>query len=297
MKKLIVGMIVLSSILFAGNLSARYSDYGEVIVTQISSAPFPHPARMNGHEYDSKVYPAERHYSDSSVAIFIPKNYRQTDRVDIVVHFHGWYNNIDSVLSTFKLVEQFSASGKNAILIVPQGPKNAPDSFGGKLEDPDGFSRFITDILAILKQNNKIKTQNLGSIVLSGHSGGYHVISYILMHGGLSDKIGEVYLFDALYGQTEKYVYWLTRADGKLIDIYTTDGGTKENSELLMEDLTGWKIPYVFRNEPELTAKDLKDNRLIFIYSPNGHNEVQYKGENFTRFLKASRLTDISGRK
>ncbi|MFA4839864.1 MAG: hypothetical protein WC703_10370 [Candidatus Neomarinimicrobiota bacterium] len=297
MRNLIVGLIVLPSVLFAGDLSACYSDYGDLIVTQISSAPFPHPARMNGHEYDSKVYPAERHYSDSSVAIFIPKNYRQTDRVDIVVHFHGWFNNIDSVFSTFKLVEQFSASGKNAILIVPQGPKNAPDSFGGKLEDPDGFSIFITDILAVLKQNNKIKTQNLGSIVLSGHSGGYHVISYILMHGGLSDKISEVYLFDALYGQTEKYVYWLTCTDGKLINIYTTDGGTKEDSELLMEDLTGWKIPYVFRNEPELTAKDLKDNRLIFIYSPNGHNEVQYKNENFNRFLNASRLTDISGRK
>ncbi|MDD5766642.1 MAG: hypothetical protein PHW79_10410 [Candidatus Marinimicrobia bacterium] len=297
MRNLIAGMIVLSSVLFAGDLSTRYSNYGEVIVTQIASAPFPHPARMNGYEYDGKIYSAEPHYSDSSVAIFIPKNYRQTDQVDIVVHFHGWYNNIDSVLSTFKLIEQFSASEKNAILIVPQGPREAPDSFGGKLEDPAGFSRFISDVLAFLKQNNKIKTQDLGNIILSGHSGGYHVISYILMRGGLSDKIGEVYLFDALYGQTEKYVYWLTCTDGKLIDIYTTDGGTKEESELLMEDLSGWKIPYIFRNESELTANDLKDNRLIFIYSPNGHNEVQYRNENFLRFLKASRLADISGRK
>ncbi|PIS29577.1 MAG: hypothetical protein COT43_03460 [Candidatus Marinimicrobia bacterium CG08_land_8_20_14_0_20_45_22] len=201
MRKIIIGLIVSLSILFAGDLSTCYAEYGDLIVTRISSAPFPHPARMNGHEYEGKVYSTEQHYSDSSVAVFIPKNYRQTDQVDIVVHFHGWYNNIDSVLSTFKLVEQFSASGKNAILIIPQGPKNAPDSFGGKLEDSDGFSRFIADVLTFLKQNNKIKVQNLGNIVLSGHSGGYHVISYILMRGGLSGKISEVYLFDALYGQ------------------------------------------------------------------------------------------------
>ena len=51
----------------------HYADYGELIVTQLTSAPFPHPKRAEGHKYQGKVYSAKEHYSDNTVAIFIPK--------------------------------------------------------------------------------------------------------------------------------------------------------------------------------------------------------------------------------
>lgn len=273
-------------------LSERYNKFGEVIILQLSNAPFPHPKRINGHAYDGKNYSFDEHYNDNTVLIFVSKGFQPKEQNDFVIHFHGWYNNVDSVLGQFKLIEQLCESGKNAILIVPQEPKNAPDSFGGKLEDENGFLNFINEITDILYERNFITNKSIGNIILSGHSGGYHVISHILMRGGLTENIKEVFLFDGLYGQIEKYTYWLDHYDGKFINIYTTDGGTKEESENLMEGFDSWKVSYIFKNEIDLTEQDLSKNHIIFIYSDLKHNDVIHVRSQFMKFLKASSLED-----
>jgi hypothetical protein len=275
----------------AQELRQRYANYGETIVAYLSTAPFPHPKRAEGHKYNNQVFPPDKHYSDSTVVIFIPMGYKQTEKVDFIVHFHGWWNNVDTVLERYRLIEQFYESGKNAILVVPEGPRNAPDSFGGKLEDPGGFKRFMDDIVNLLFSQKKIKTKNIGNIVLSGHSGGFHAISFILMRGGLASHIREVYLFDALYGQTEKYVYWLDHYKGKIIDIYTDSGGTKGETESLMADLDGWGVPYFAVDEKDATLKDLQKNRLIFLHTDLEHDAVMHVHPNFREHLKASVLS------
>ena len=147
---LIFFSISTTQFLYGQSLTERYKQYGEVIISELSNAPFPHQKRVSGHTYNNKSYSFEEHYNDSTVLIFIPKGYKAETDNDFVIHFHGWYNNADSVLNQFKLIEQFSESGKNAILVVPQGPKNAPDSFGGKLEDENGFLRFMNDVTDLL---------------------------------------------------------------------------------------------------------------------------------------------------
>ena len=186
------------------------------------------------------------------------------------------------------MIEQFTESNKNAILVVPQGPKNAPDSFGGKLEVGNGFLNFMNEILTLLYEKKIIGNKNIGDIILSGHSGGYRVISYILMRGGLTENIKEVFLFDGLYGQIEKYTYWLDHFDGKLTNIYTENGGTKEESENIMECFNSWKVPYIFKNELDLLDDDLRNNRIIFIYTDLGHNDVIHVRSQFMEYLKAS---------
>ncbi len=284
---------MLQNIIFAQNLRAKYSEYGNLIVTKLANAPFPHPTRAEGFTYNDKFFPAEENYSDSTVAFFIPKGFHPDDKTDFVFHFHGWGNNVADVISTYNLIEQFSAARKNAILVIPQGPKNASDSFGGKLEDKNGFKKFVEESIDTLLNRKIISSRKIGNIILSGHSGGYHIISYILMRGGLSAKIKEVYLFDALYGQTEKFVYWLNNYNGKLINIYTENGGTKEESKNLMEDLSGWEIPYFSTTENQLSKKNLLNNRLIFIYTDLSHNEVIYSGNEFQKFLEASILKKL----
>jgi hypothetical protein len=285
-------VLLLAELTYSQDIEQRYSKYGYVILLNLSTAPFPHLKRVEGHDYNGKNYPAEKHYKDSSVLVFIPNGFRQSNRSDFVVHFHGWYNNIDSVLYQFQLIEQLIQSGKNAILIIPEGPKNAPDSFGGKLEDELGFKRFMFEIVDKLYKQKKLKTKNIGNMILSGHSGGYHVMSFILMRGGLSKYIKEVYLFDALYGQTEKYVYWIDHFKGKIINIFTESGGTKGETESLIEDLKGWGIPYLLKKDIDISQKELKLHKLIFLLTDLSHNDV-IKMPNFTQYLKASILKDL----
>jgi hypothetical protein len=275
----------------AEGLSQPYADSGRLIVTQFLSAPFPHPARAQGHRYKDKLYPADQHYSDSTVAIFIPKGFRETGKLDLVIHFHGWLNNVAGVLEHYQLIEQLMNSRRNAILVVPQGPRNAPDSFGGKLEDPGGFRRFMDEVVAALRQSSALKRRfTLGQIVLSGHSGGYGVISSIVACGGLSDHVREVWLFDALYARTDKFLSWFDAQHGRLLDIYTARGGTKAESEALMATLKQRGTPFFAGTESQTKVADLQNNRLVFIFTDLAHNDVLDKHQTFRDFLETSCL-------
>ena len=281
--------------LAAENLEATYAAYGQLIVTQFVSAPFPHPARAAGHTYKGKLYPAPEHYADSTVAVFIPKGFRETGRVDFVIHFHGWNNTVAGTLKGYQLIEQLVASGKNAVLVIPEGPYNAPDSFGGKLEDPDGFKNFNAELLATLRQRAGFKRNDfsVGRIILSGHSGGYRVIAGILDHGGLAQNADEVWLFDALYAGTDRFLAWSDRHHGRLLNIYTDQGGTKADSEAMMELLKKRGTPFLAVEESRVTAEDLKTNQLIFIHTDLPHNDVVEKRKEFSLLLKTSRLDNL----
>jgi hypothetical protein len=273
-------------------LPTSYLEKGELIVTQLVSAPFPHPARAGGHKYKEELFSEADHYSDSTVAIFIPNGFRETGRIDFIVHFHGWKNNVAGVLERYKLIEQLLESGRNAVLVVPQGPRNAPDSFGGKLEDPDGFKRFMNEVAETLKQKSALKKKDfqVGQIVLSGHSGGYQVISSIVDHGGLTDHVAEVWLFDALYAQTDKFLVWLDKGKGRLLNIYTEQGGTKKETERMMAILKQRGTPFLAGKETKMKISELHQKGAVFIYTDLEHNDVVDKHATFRDFLKTSVL-------
>ena len=295
MKRLLLLAVLLHPLASIGesqSLSEKYADKGQLIVAQFTSAPFPHPKRNEGHKYHEENFSAAEHYSDSTVAIFIPKGFREDGPVDFVIHFHGWKNNVAGTLSRYKLIEQLMESGRNAVLIVPEGPKDAPDSFGGKLEDEGGFSRFMAEVVQNLKTKSNLKKKDvaIGNIVLSGHSGGYQVISSIVDLGGMTDHVKEVWLFDALYAQTDKFLAWFEKEKGRLLNIYTEHGGTKKETEQMISTLKAKGVTVVAGNEAEMKVSELPSKGAVFIYSPLEHNDVVDKHSIFRDFLKTSSL-------
>ena len=78
---------IAAAVTHAQPMTQRYAAYGDVIVTQLSTAPFPHPLRANGHIYNGIPYSAEEHYRDSSVVLFVRKGYRRPKTVDLVLYF------------------------------------------------------------------------------------------------------------------------------------------------------------------------------------------------------------------
>lgn len=292
MKQIIVALIlVLPALTAAQTLAERYAEYGTVIKLECANAPFPDVKRANGHTYGGKTYPASEHYRDSSVAVFIPKGWKGGNGADVVVYFHGWFNNIDTTLALFRLIEQFSQSKKNAFLIVVQGPKNAPDSYGGKLEEAGRFKALMKEVAERLVKKKLIPSSRVGKVILAGHSGAYRVISYILLRGGMT--IHEVYLFDALYAHLEKYTRWIDRMRGKFVTVYTDSGGTNDLTLQLAEDLQGWGIPFLHAEEDALTPDQLRKHRIILIHTPLSHNEVIHTKNQFFEYIRASALKDI----
>jgi hypothetical protein len=250
-------------------------------------APFPDSARMKGHDYEGKHFSYEAHYDDSSVQILIPVNFTAKKPIELFVWFHGWYNNLDSA-GGFGLTEQFRSAGRNAIFIFPEGPKNAPDSYGGKFEKPEMFALFINDFLKRLEAinvlpKNKEYTIKDCSITLAGHSGAYRVISKIIQY----NKIDELFLFDAMYGGNDAYLKWIAESKKhRFIQIYTKDGGTFENTNLIMQQLKdSLKVEIASVTEKELKMDDLRSNKPLFIFSESEHNWVITWNSNLYRFL------------
>ncbi len=285
-------MLIVASSIFSCK-TAEWTDIseGQLIIIQSTHAPFPHPKRAMGHTYGDSLYSFEEHYNDSSVAIFIPDNYTRSKTVDLVFYFHGWGNNIQKSIEKFKLLEQFTRSSKNAIFVFPEGPKNSKDSFGGRLEEMDEFKALVSDVLSFLIDEEKIISTTPGSIVLSGHSGAYRVISYILDRGGLSEYISEVYLFDALYAEEDKYLSWLQTYDGRLVNLITPNGGTLDNSLGLLADMDSLDIPFTEYSKNEISPDELTASKRIFIFTSLGHSEVI--NPYFELALKTSQLQNF----
>jgi acetyl esterase/lipase len=270
-------------------MASLYAGQGQLILTQLVHAPFPHPARSEGHSYRDQFFPRDPHYTDSTVAIFIPQQLKSDGRVDVVVHFHGWGNSVEGTLSQFGLVEQLLASQRQAVLVVPAGPRFASDSFGGKLEEAGGFQRFVEEVLDVLRDRIGSGVEP-GNIILSGHSGGYRVMAAILDRGGLSDRVGEVWIFDGLYAGTDVFLGWQQSTGGRLLNIFTENGGTKDDSTQAMEEMRKAGTPFLLKDEASVTAEDLRGHRVVFLKTDLGHSEVVAKRETFRRFLETSLL-------
>lgn len=288
--RIVVAFLILISVALRGqSVESRLEPYGTLLRLELATAPFPHPAREAGHSYGGRQYPAEAHYRDSTVLVFIPEGFHADRPVDLAVHIHGWWALVDTVITKHRLAEQLTSSGKNALLVIPQGPKGAPDSHGGRLEDEGGFKRFIEEVGRELHARAIVASPTVRHVVLSGHSGAYRMISYILLRGGANEQIREVYLFDALYGQLEKFGYWLTNESDRFVAVYCDSGGTKATTESLMEDLAGWRTPFAAWEESDASV-DLRRQRINFIHSDLGHNDVLMVREQYRRYLESGSL-------
>jgi hypothetical protein len=260
-------------------------DYGQLMLRDFHNAPYPHPSRTNGF----KTFGPE-HYQDSTVGVVIPKSFKPGERVDLVVHFHGHRNYVENVLDQYQLPDQLIASGCNAILIVPQGPKDAADSGFGRMEDEGGFEALMREVVGFLHDDKKIPTTRIGRITLTAHSGGYKAVSMICAHGGLRDNITDVLLFDASYGNLEGYADWIKLGnERRLVSIFTAHLAPA-NFELLTL-LKQRDVPYNITMEKHLTPELLSKRAALFIHTEDLlHDEVMTNRQYYALFLRTSAL-------
>src|SRR3982751_3228171 len=202
----------------------------QLILRDFAAAPFPHPSRADGFTAKNGTkYSADEHYHDSTVGIVIPHTFDpSSNKIDLVVHFHGHANYVENVLDRYRLPEQLAASGKRStILLVPQGPREVPDSNFGKLsEDAGALDALVDEVMAYLRDQKKISTSaTAGRIAITAHSGGYNAAGATVARGAVkyAAHLTDVILFDATYGRLESFADWINSGHGdrRLISIFT----------------------------------------------------------------------------
>ncbi len=278
---------ILSVLLMIASICFCQATLNQFKITS-SNTSFPDTGRMLGHTYNNVLYNTADHYSDSSVIIITPKNFVVKKKVDMIFWFHGWNNNIDSTLIRYGLSRQFAEADVNAVLVLAETAKDAPDSYGGKLEQKNTFHKLVKDVLQKLVHMRVISSRDRpGNIILAGHSGAYRVMANILQNGNV--PVNEVILFDALYANTDKFMSWLTADKGhRFIDLYTDNGGTYDETKDMMHQIMNVNLPADSLEEVDVTPAILKDNRIIFIHTLHQHNDIIQNPDNYKLFIENS---------
>lgn len=310
--------------------------WGRLGVVRLATAPFPDDSRTSGFVSKRGVFPYEGHYDDNRVAIAVPKQVLERvssrkeivrsngesgsslSQIDLIVHFHGHLNECLRVVEEFHLGEQLANSGQLAILVVPQGPKYAPDSGGGKLEKEGAFAAFVSEVRDVIRRNKLCGSKNVDirQIILSGHSGAYRVMAKILDHGGEWDRIAEVWLFDAAYGFFDELALPGTFPENtkkKRLRSIFTDHLATENVQIMSRLCLAGEKPMLVYDDDLTTAgtyltelqrrqgsnrwakqgtdgldEILRSEPYLFIYTSLGHNELLYQRRYFERFARTS---------
>ncbi len=239
---------------------------GEWAKVALKNSPYPHSSRQDGYQYQDKIFPVDPHYNDSSAVIVIPDGFSETEHgANLIIHFHGWNNDVLNVLEQFNLAQQLIASGKNAVLVLAQGPYRASDSGGGKMEDEGGLKKLVGEILEVLCAEKRIGSVKLNRLILTAHSGGYRPAILSVARGGLQDKIREVYLFDAFYALSEELLPWLKQDQAPSLRSIFTDHLAPEHDDF-KKLLTQANLEF---------SADLKSaSRITLCHTSVGHNEV-----------------------
>lgn len=278
---------ILSVLLFTCTMGICQLPLHQIKITS-SNTSFPDTGRSQGHLYNNVLYNTADHYSDSSVIIITPKNFKAKKKVDMIFWFHGWNNNIDTALIEYGLSRQFANAGVNAVLVLAETAKDAPDSYGGKLEQKNTFTGLVNDVLKKLVHMHVIPAKaRAGNIILAGHSGAYRVMAHILQNG--NEPVKEVILFDALYANTNQFMDWLT-ADKhhRFIDLYTDHGGTLDETKAMMKQVKNLNIAEDSLEESAVTPGIIRNHKIIFIHTPHEHNYIIQHPDNFKLFIENS---------
>jgi hypothetical protein len=176
------------------------------------------------------------------------------------------------------------------VLVVPELAVNAPDSFGGKLEEKGGFSRMVNELVARLSADGLIRTTRVGSIVLAGHSGAFEVIGKILMHGDLAANIDEVVLFDGLYAFIGQYCRWIESGAGRFVSVIAADGEVNTDVDALMDLLRNDRVAFDLSPDDPATDLQVMASRVVFLASSSDHFGVVHDHDEFRRILSVSQV-------
>ena len=290
--------------------------WGTAAFMALPSAPFPDDSRTTGFTRRGATMPYAGHYDDPTVAVLLPRRFRPSARVDVVLHFHGHGTSARKAVADFALGEALDASGRDAIMIVPQGPKDAGDSGAGKLERPGGFAAMVADALARLAADGRLPAGAApGTVILGGHSGGYRPVGKVLAAGDLAANIKEIWLWDAAYGLWEDYATFAEGGQPRRVRSIFTDHLRTENIRIMsLMSLAGQPFALVYEDDittdaPALSqsgasilrpdpdggpaAKPSLDALLrrhpnLFVHTRLSHYDVVARNRYLERFLRES---------
>ena len=240
-------------------------------LVEFDTAPFPYRGAVprsgkpfldvtkdgrQGHQTGRGVLWEDETFNDARVLLHIPRGFDVRRPSLMVVFFHGHGATLgNDVFKRQQVPAQLTAAGANVVLVAPQMAVNAADSSIGKLWQPGAFARFLGEAakeLAVLHGDPRAQRSFASMpVVIVAYSGGYVAAAWSVYHGGVKRRIRGVVLFDALYGEVDKFADWIIKDRSRLfVSAYT--GSTRSRNNELQRILADRDIPIAHAFEPQM---------------------------------------------
>ena len=204
---------------------------GKPFIDVVQNGRHGHTAPRGGVRWEDETY------SNRNTLIYIPKGFVASPRALIVVFLHGNHTELArDVYQRQRIPQQLAASGLNAVLIAPQFALDAADSSAGHFWEPGFFRKYLSEAAHHLAELHGDRCSQSAfermKIVLVGYSGGYNAAAYALEVGDANSRLHGVALFDALYGETEKFDAWIDQRGPAFFFSAYSDSSQTENAAL-----------------------------------------------------------------
>ena len=198
---------------------------------------------------DGAVHWEDETFKDNKVLLYFPKGFDIRKPALIVVFFHGNGATLTrDVIERQQVAAQLDAAGINGVLVAPQFAIDAADSSAGGFWQRGRFAKFIneaaTKLAAQYGDHRVAGAFKQSKVVLVAYSGGYLPAAWSLAVGKADARLAGVVLFDAMYGQIDKFVSWLDREHRRAFLLTAYGESTHEENEALKQELDEANLRY-----------------------------------------------------
>jgi hypothetical protein len=204
------------------------------------------------------------------VHVWFPAGYDRATAAT-VVFVHGYFADVDTAWSRYRLAAQFRASRMNALFVACEAPTSPSDRVTWAS---------LGDLLRAV--GGKLGALPEGRLVVIGHSGAHRTLA-----GWLDDpRIDTIALVDAAYSDLSVYRAWLEQRSGRrLIDVGdVTRAVTDAFHDDLPETLVVDRFPPPERG---VLSPEVQCARVVYVRSFIGHMELVTGGVALPMILRA----------
>lgn len=210
------------------------------------------------------------------VHVWRPARY-QARTAGIVIYVHGFYTTVDGAMTAHKLAQQFAASRRNAVFIVPEAPSGPDDSISWP--DLGALLAAVTDGIGEPLPD--------GPLVACGHSA-----AHLTIVKWVNDvRITHIILIDALYAGLLEFLSWLDAMPGnELHSMVIVASGTVKWAEPFFK-----VVPYaVKRTGIPASVRDFtrreRAAKVLYVRTNVGHMDLVTRGKTLPVLLQRTRL-------
>jgi hypothetical protein len=177
-----------------------YADAYSDIYNEIQYS-FSRPSRPGQvHELKGLRHRTANH-EGADALVYIPPGFDASRPIKLVIYNHGLSTDVSEAFRNSQLKQQLDKADPNTILIMPewQAYPQTRSHAAGRFHQ-DGFVRnMIEEIMQKTPQLTFNSLNDVQSISIMSHSGGYNAAASELYKNGLGDKVTNITLLDSLY--------------------------------------------------------------------------------------------------